>query len=267
MKHRVLVVEDDPDIVNVVRTYLEGAGFSVSVAEDGSFGLSTALNADFSLIILDWMLPGLDGPSFMKRLRARRATSVIMLTAKGEEEDRLTGFSVGVDDYVVKPFSPKELVARVKAVLARSSAEAPGDRILRFNGLLVDPSERSARAARAGSIASRSIQAGENINLTTKEFDLLLLLARHPHRVFSREELLERIWGEEYEGVDRVVDVHISNLRGKIESSAAGGGFIETVRGAGYRFAADEIADGMDGKTGGRQRSGTIDSGNDNGGA
>lgn len=235
MKHRVLVVEDDPDIMNIVRTYLEGAGFSVSAAEDGSFGLSTALNSSFSLVILDWMLPGLDGPSFMKRLRARRATPVIMLTAKGEEQDRLTGFSVGVDDYVVKPFSPKELVARVKAVLARSGDEAPGERVLTFDRLRIDPAQRSARVAE------------ENINLTTKEFDLLLLLARHPHRVFGREELLERIWGGEYEGIDRVVDVHVSNLRAKIETDAGRAAFIETVRGAGYRFAADEAGGDTDG--------------------
>lgn len=232
MKHRVLVVEDDPDIVNVVRTYLEAAGFTVTVAEDGSFGLSVALNELFSLIVLDWMLPGLDGPSFMKRLRARKKTPVIMLTAKGEESDRLTGFSLGVDDYVVKPFSPKELVARAKAVVARSGHDTPGDRVLRFPGLHVDPSERSVRAA------------GETINLTTREFDLLLLLARHPHRVFAREELLERIWGGEHEGVDRVVDVHMSNIRAKIRQQIEREDFIETVRGVGYRFAADEIPGG-----------------------
>lgn len=266
MKDRVLIVEDDPDIVTVVRTYLEGAGYSVVVAEDGSFGLTTALNGSFSLIVLDWMLPGLDGPSFMKRLRARAKTPVIMLTAKGEEDDRLTGFSVGVDDYVVKPFSPKELVARAKAVIARSGAEAPGDRLLRFDGLVVDPSERSARVAATGSSRPRrrGTASRENIDLTTKEFDLLLLLARHPYRVFGREELLERIWGEAYEGVDRVVDVHISNLRAKIEPDDASGGFIETVRGAGYRFAAEEVSEAGEGERDGRG-AGTTDTGEDHG--
>ncbi|TVQ23754.1 MAG: DNA-binding response regulator [Spirochaetaceae bacterium] len=232
MKQSVLIVEDDPDIVTVVRTYFEAAGFSVATAEDGSFGLSTALNASFSLIVLDWMLPGLDGPAFMKRLRVRCATPVIMLTAKAEEQDRLTGFSVGVDDYVVKPFSPKELVARAKAVLARTSDEPPGERVLRFDGLRIDPATRNARTAE------------RVIDLTTREFDLLLLLARHPHRVFSRDELLERVWGGDYGGADRVVDVHVSNLRAKIEPHTRGQAFIQTVRGAGYRFAADEIDTG-----------------------
>ena len=265
MKDRVLIVEDDPDIVTVVRTYLEGAGYSVVVAEDGSFGLTTALNGSFSLIVLDWMLPGLDGPSFMKRLRARAKTPVIMLTAKGEEDDRLTGFSVGVDDYVVKPFSPKELVARVKAVLARSGAEAPGECVLRFLGLEVDPVERRVRAAGDGSggPSRGGTPYGENIDLTTKEFDLLLLLARHPYRVFGREELLERIWGEAYEGGDRVVDVHISNIRAKIEPDEASVRFIETVRGAGYRFAAAELPEATERGTDSR-RPGTLDSGDDN---
>lgn len=229
MTRRVLIVEDDPDIVKVVKVYLERAGFSVVVAEDGEFGLTTALNSELALVVLDWMLPGIDGPTFMKRLRARRATPVIMLTAKGEEADRLTGFETGVDDYVAKPFSPKELVARVKAVIARTSAETPGERELRFGSLTVDPAERSATLD------------GRHIELTTREFDMLLLLARNPHRVFSREELLERIWGGEYEAVDRVVDVHISNVRAKIEPDSSRPRYIQTVRGAGYRFAVDEV--------------------------
>ncbi|MFW6388155.1 MAG: response regulator transcription factor [bacterium] len=228
MTRRVLIVEDDPDIVNVVRVYLERAGFTVEVAEDGEFGLTIALNRELSLVVLDWMLPGIDGPTFMKRLRAKRATPVIMLTARGEEADRLTGFEVGVDDYVAKPFSPKELVARVKAVLARTSAEAPGERVLHFGSLTVDPAQRSASVD------------GRHIELTTREFDMLLLLSRNPQRVFSRDELLERIWGREYEGVDRVVDVHVSNVRAKIERDSSRPHYIQTVRGAGYKFAVDE---------------------------
>ncbi len=258
MERFVLVVEDDEDIARVVRGYLERAGYSVRTVGDGTAGLYEALEGSRrpDLIVLDWMLPGTAGPAFMKRLRARRAIPVIMLTAKGEEEDRLTGFEYGVDDYIVKPFSPRELVARVKAVMSRSAAAGssndsatsgapvaiggggqPGTRRLRFGALHIDPE-------------TRLVHLGDReIELTTREFELLLALARSPKRVYTRDELLSRIWGEDYVGIDRVVDVHVSNLRSKL---AAGAGvdpgarpghhptYIETVRGVGYRFAVEE---------------------------
>lgn len=227
----VLIVEDDEDIAKVVRVYLERAGFTVLVADDGSYGLTIALNKQLSLIVLDWMLPQLDGPGFMKRLRAKRSTPVIMLTAKGEEDDRLEGFALGVDDYVVKPFSPRELVARIKAVLSRAGSSTPGERRMRFDALTIDPEERTVSLH------------DEPVELTSREFELLLLLARNPRRVFTRNELLNRIWGSDFEGVDRVVDVHVSNLRSKLERPTGRERFIETVRGAGYRFAREETDD------------------------
>lgn len=228
MSKTVLVVEDDPDIVKVLKVYLEQAGFQVEHVKDGEYGLTLALNQAIALIVLDWMLPGIDGLTFMKRLRARRSTPVVMLTARGEEGDRLEGFEVGVDDYIVKPFSPRELVARVKAVIARSSDRAPGERVLRFGALTIDP-------------AARSVQLAERyLDLTTREFDLLLTLARRPLQVFTRDELLEQVWGSHYLGVDRVVDVHLSNLRAKLETDPPSPRYLETVRGVGYRFAVDE---------------------------
>ncbi len=236
MARTILVVEDDPDIVKVVRVYLEGAGYAVHPTADGESGLRAAREVAPALVILDWMLPGMDGPTFMRKLRGLSETPVIMLTAKGEETDRLTGFSAGVDDYIVKPFSPRELVARVKAVLARSKAHhAPGERVRRFGDLSIDPERRSVRL-------------GEHeVELTTREFDLLAMLARHPRRVFTRDELLERIWGDEYIGIDRVVDVHVSHLRAKLEPEAGGTPhYIQTVRGVGYRFAVEEDEDEHD---------------------
>lgn len=228
MRAPILIVEDDSDIRTVVSTYLERSGFSTEQAENGEYGLTRALNADFSLILLDWMLPGIDGPTFMKRLRVRRAVPVIMLTARGEEEERLEGFALGVDDYVTKPFSPRELIARVKAVIARGQGAEPGEREYHFDELRIDPGARIV------------MLSGVPVELTTREFDLLLFLARHPHHVFSREQLLRTVWGEEHSSIDRVVDVHVSNLRRKIEREPGSPRFIETVRGAGYRFAVEE---------------------------
>ncbi len=261
MARFVLLVEDDEDIARVVRVYLERAGYTVRTVADGTAGLYEAIEGSRrpDLIVLDWMLPGTSGPAFMKRLRARRATPVVMLTAKGEEEDRLTGFKYGVDDYVVKPFSPRELVARVKAVMSRAAAGRsgsdttasgggrasagkggqPGTRPLRFGRLYIDPERRLA------------LFDDREIDLTTREFDILLTLGRSPKRVFTRDELLSRVWGEDHVGGDRVVDVHLSNLRSKLAAATgdASGArerparhqtYIETVRGVGYRFAVEE---------------------------
>ncbi len=228
MGKTVVVVEDDPDIASIVETYLKSAGFAVIVTADGAAGLEAAESEDVELVVLDWMLPDTDGPSFIRRLRARRRTPVIMLTARTEEDDRLRGFRAGADDYVAKPFSPRELVARVGAVLSRSSAEAPGVRPLRFGRLSIDPEQRSVTVA------------GRPVDFTTREFDLLYLLARNPRRVFGRDELLDRIWGDERGEVDRVVDVHVSNIRAKIEADSSAPRFIVTLRGVGYKFAATE---------------------------
>ena len=222
-KERVLVVEDDLDIARVVRAYLEHEGYSVEVAHDGRDGLQRALNDPPSLIVLDWMLPGLDGIELLSRLRGTVETPVIMLTARGEHDDRVEGFRSGVDDYVPKPFHPPELVARVQAVLRRSRPEQ-ADEPLRVGELSLDFQKQKATVA------------GESMPLTALEFELLRILASHPGRIFRRNELLDRVWGRDFAGVDRVVDVHIFKLRQKLERGDRQP-MIETVRGVGYRFS------------------------------
>jgi DNA-binding response OmpR family regulator len=224
-KARILVIEDDPDTARVLRAYLEYAGFEVDIAVDGPTGLDLALKEWADLIVLDWMLPGLNGIEVLQRLRPEVQTPVILLTARGETEDRLQGFEHGVDDYVPKPFHPPELIARVHAVLRRSQPEQR-DKPVEVGDLVIDPDKR------------RVFLAGEEVNLTTLEFDLLHLLATNPGRVFRRNELLDRAWGRDFAGVDRVVDVHVSNLRQKLEKDG-GSSFIQTVRGIGYAFWED----------------------------
>ncbi len=224
MAIRVLIVEDDLDVVKVVSAYLEREGFDVDFAHDGLTGLDQALRAPPDLIVLDWMLPGIDGLEVLRRLRREHRTPVIMLTARGEETDRILGLEFGADDYVAKPFSPRELVARVRAVLRR--ATTPDDTleaVLTHRGMSVDPAQRRVR------------HNDRVIDLTTLEFDLLYALVRAPGRVFSRQDLLDRVWGEDFVGIDRVVDVHISNLRQKLEALGARD-FISTIRGVGYRL-------------------------------
>ena len=226
-KERVLVVEDDLDIARIVRAYLEHEGYSVEVAHDGRDGLRRALNDPPALIVLDWMLPGLDGIELLGRLRGTVETPVIMLTARGEHDDRVEGFRSGVDDYVPKPFHPPELVARVRAVLRRSRPER-GDEPLRVGELSLDLQKQKATVA------------GESVPLTALEFDLLRILASHPGRIFRRNELLDRVWGRDFAGVDRVVDVHIFKLRQKLEGGDRRS-LIETVRGVGYRFSEESL--------------------------
>ena len=215
-------------MVRVVSTYLERSGFTVEVARDGLTGLSSALDRPPALVVLDWMLPGLDGLEFMKRLRNEQATPVIMLTARSEESDRVLGLEVGADDYISKPFSPRELVARVKAVLRRvEMREGRDEPSITRGDLTMDPARRSVALRR------------RLVELTSLEFDLLYALARHPGRVFRRDELLETVWGRDFAGVDRVVDVHISNLRQKLERYEGGTTLLHTVRGVGYKLAED----------------------------
>ena len=220
---RILVVEDDPDVAKVVSVYLEREGYHVDGVRDGRTGLDCALSAPPDLIVLDWTLPGIDGPDFMKRLRNEQRTPVIMLTARKEEADRISGLESGADDYLGKPFSPRELVARVKAVLRRSHTEDLHE-IVKRGPLYIDPRYRSVRLNEV------------YLKLTKVEFDLLHTLARAPGRVFGRDELLDRVWGEDFSGVDRVVDVHVSNLRQKLEAAAAGSALVVTLRGLGYKF-------------------------------
>ena len=223
--NRILVVEDDVDAAQVVSAYLTREGYAVEVAHDGAAGLQAALKAPPALVVLDWMLPGVGGPEFLTALRREQRTPVIMLTARSEESDRVVGLELGADDYVVKPFSPRELVARVRAVLRRSQArELEADEAVEHRGLRVDPLKR------------RASFAGREVELTTLEFDLLFALARAPGRVFSRNDLIERVWGPEFTGVDRVVDVHVSNLRQKLASVGADA-LLVTVRGVGYKVA------------------------------
>ncbi|UCH26994.1 MAG: response regulator transcription factor [Trueperaceae bacterium] len=226
---RILVVEDDPDVIRIVEAYLARESFKVAVARDGFEGLDYALKEPPDLVVLDWMLPGMDGLEFIKRLRAQHSTPVIMLTARKEETDRVLGLEFGADDYVSKPFSPRELAARVKAVLRRTRPEETDKMVMRRAGLVIDPAQRSVS------------KNNDTIVLTTIEFDLLYTLARMPGRVFTRNELLDRIWGKDFAGIDRVVDVHVSNLRHKLDMAGGGESLLLTVRGIGYKFKEDRL--------------------------
>lgn len=226
MTERILIVEDDPDIVRVVEGYLKHEGFVTEVAWDGETGLAAALAAPPALIVLDWMLPRLDGEAFMRRLRPVQTTPVVMLTARGEEKDRLHGFALGVDDYLPKPFSPRELVARVLAVLRRAGVDKAPPTAFERGSLRID------------SLRRRASFAGQAVELTTLEFNLLCTLAVQPGRVWRREELLDRVWGRSFTGVDRVVDVHVSNLRAKLER-VCGLPLLLTIRGVGYKFTEE----------------------------
>lgn len=220
---RILLVEDDPDIVRIVTTYLLSAGYEVEVVSDGRSGLLRALEAPPALVVLDWLLPGLDGLDVLEQIREVRRTPVIMLTSKRQEADRVTGLEGGADDYLTKPFSPRELLARIKAVLRRAGPENE-ERTLRSGSLVLDSLRRSAMVGNTA------------LDLTTLEFDLLHLLASHPGRVFGRDELLARLKGGDYDGMDRVVDVHVYNLRRKLGFDPNVQALLQTVKGVGYRF-------------------------------
>lgn len=222
---RVLVVDDEQPIVDLVKGYLEREGMEVISAADGPAGLEAIRERAPDVIVLDVMLPGLDGFDVLRRARAMTDAYVIMLTARAEEIDRIVGLSVGADDYLVKPFSPRELVARVQALLRRPRVGVPaGAEAWRSGDLSVDPRRRS--------VTLRGIP----VVLTVLEFDLLATLIREPGVVHTRQQLLDRVWGVDYIGDEHVVDVHLANLRRKLGDDASHPTYVETVRGIGYRF-------------------------------
>jgi two-component system response regulator ResD len=222
----ILVVDDEPSISEVVTIYLQRAGYQVTVARDGQAALEAIEQRPPDLVVLDLMLPKVDGLEIARRVRAQGDTPIIMLTARREESDRITGLEIGADDYVVKPFSPQELVSRVKAVLRRARGSAPGDteRAIEFEGLRIDPKTHLV------------VVKGNEESLTAKEFDLLWLLARHPRQVFSREQLLDLVWGMTEYVDPSTVTVHVRRLREKIEPDPSNPHHIQTVWGVGYKF-------------------------------
>jgi DNA-binding response OmpR family regulator len=244
---KILVIEDEANIAQVLRLYLEQAGYTVLTASDGVAGLELHAREHPDLVILDLMLPALDGMEVCRRIRAWANTPILMLTARQGEEDRIAGLELGADDYLVKPFSPREVVSRVKAILRRAQnlaiqsqeqqSSSPTNprleqvkderEILRFGRLVIN-------------IPARRVEVnGQTIALTVKEFDLLVTLASAPDRVFTREALLNQVWGFTYLGDGRTVDVHIGTLRKKIESVPGAPHIIKTVWGVGYKFAPE----------------------------
>ena len=220
---KILIIDDEPSIHTVISAYLKAEGFDFKSAMDGSSGLSTALSYQPDIIILDVMLPGMDGIELLAHLRQESDVYVIMLTARIEETDKIVGLSVGADDYLTKPFSPRELIARIKAAMRRiqtSPLMSTDPQIINFAHTKID-------------ISARRVWVEEQlIELTSVEFDLLLVLAQHQSMVLTREQLLEKVWGYDYYGDTRVVDVHIGHIRQKLGNNE----FIETIRGVGYRF-------------------------------
>jgi DNA-binding response OmpR family regulator len=226
IRPRVLVVDDDPTVAEVVSGYLDRAGYAVDRAADGPDALARAAAHRPDLVVLDLMLPGMDGLEVCRRMRGSGPVPVIMLTARGDEDDRILGLEVGADDYVTKPFSPRELVLRVESVLRRTRPSQPSG-LLAAAGLSVDP------------VARRALKGGVELALTIREFDLLAFFLRHPGRVFGREDLMREVWGWDF-GDLSTVTVHVRRLRGKVEDDPARPRLIQTVWGVGYRFDGPE---------------------------
>jgi DNA-binding response OmpR family regulator len=220
----ILIIEDEPELVKVLRSYLEQVGFSVLTAYRGDTGLSTWEHHRPDLVILDLNLPGMDGLDVAREIRRKASTPILMLTARVEEPDQLIGLELGADDYVTKPFSPRLVVARVRALLRRVETPHIGAQVLRVADLEIDLD------------AHQVTQGGQVLELTPTEFNLLVALAEQPGRVFSRLQLLEASQGTAYEGYERTIDAHIKNLRAKIEPNPKKPQYIETVFGIGYRF-------------------------------
>lgn len=228
MARKILIVEDEAKLIRTVRLYLEQAGYSVAWAEDGQQGLAAFRNEKPALVLLDLNLPGeLDGLDVCRTLRRESNVPIIMLTARSEETDRLIGLELGADDYIPKPFSPREVVARVRAVLRRSEQPETAPEIITASDLQIDVNRHTVTVA------------GKAVELTTSEFDLLVALARYPGQVFNRAQLLEQTQGATYEGYERTIDQHIKNLRQKLEADPRQPRYVLTVYGVGYKFAEE----------------------------
>lgn len=227
MTQKILVVDDEPEITRLVRAYLERAGFAVVTAGEGREALAVFRHERPNLVILDLNLPDLDGLDVCREMRRASNVPIIMLTARIEETDRLIGLELGADDYVVKPFSPREIVARVRAVLRRAEGTPVRPEVILASGVTLDLTRREA------SVDCRPL------DLTTMEFDLLAVLVEHPGQVFTRLQLLDRAQGNACEGYERTIDVHVKNLRKKLGDDPQNPHFIETVRGVGYRFCQE----------------------------
>lgn len=225
---RILIVEDEVDIADLEKDYLELSGFEVEIENDGEAGLKRALEEEFDLYILDLMLPGVDGFDICKEIREKKNTPILMVSAKKDDIDKIRGLGLGADDYVTKPFSPSELVARVKAHLARY------ERLIGSNTVENDMVE--IRGIKIDKTARRVWVSGEEKQFTTKEFDLLTFLAENPNRVFTKEELFQKVWDMESIGDIATVTVHIKKIREKVELDTAKPQYIETIWGVGYRF-------------------------------
>ncbi len=225
---RILIIEDEESIAELEKDYLELSGFEVEIENDGAEGLKKALGEEFDLFILDLMLPGVDGFEICRKVREMKNTPIIMVSAKKEDIDKIRGLGLGADDYITKPFSPSEMVARVKAHLARYErligSSMPDNEIIEIRGLKIDKTAR------------RVWVNGEEKNFTTKEFDLLTFLAQNPNHVYTKEELFNKIWDMESIGDIATVTVHIKKIREKIEFNTAKPQYIETIWGVGYRF-------------------------------
>lgn len=219
---KILIVDDEANVRQLVRSYLGKEGYQVLEAADGASALTLARREKPDLVVLDLMLPEVDGLEVARILRGESDVFILMLTARTEESDKLIGLGIGADDYLTKPFSPRELVARVKAMLRRSEKTAPS--VLRAGDIEVDPERHEARVA------------GQPLELTSKEFEILAELAANPGIVYSREKLLENVWGYDYFGDERVVDVHMAKLRKKLEDDPASPRRLVTVRGVGYKL-------------------------------
>ena len=224
MSETILLIEDEPKVARLARDYLEKSGYRVLIANDGKSGLATARREKPDLLVLDLMLPGMDGLDVCRALRRETDLPIIMLTARAEETDRLIGLELGADDYITKPFSPRELVARVRALLRRAKGAVYVSGIIRAGNLELNTENHSLSVA------------GEQIHLTRIEFNLLETLTRHPGQIFSRAQLLENLHGVAYVGYDRSIDAHIKNLRRKIAADPASPKYILTVYAVGYKF-------------------------------
>lgn len=227
MKGKILVVEDESSIQTIIRTYLTNAGFTVVSSDNGLEALTLAAEANPDLVVLDLNLPGMDGLDVAVRLREQSEVYILMLTARGEEIDRITGLRLGADDYLTKPFSPRELVARVEAMLRRRRTVAFRSHLIRLQNVAIDVDGHVAYAG------------GHALDLTVTEFQVLWALVNHAGRVLTREQLMAQVWGANYYGTERVVDVYVGQVRRKLQE-ATGKVLIETVRGVGYKFVDEK---------------------------